>query len=62
MKDVLPLKNGDNILQQAGEIMAHERDVTLVAIRRFGWKETEVLIFLAVQEALDTLAKKSPGL
>ncbi len=62
MMDVLPLKNRDSTLQQVGVIMAHERGVTMVAMRRLGWKEPKVLIFLAVQEALDTLVKKNPSM
>lgn len=62
MMDILPFKNRDGVLQQAGAIMAHERGVTRVAMRRLGWKEPEALVFLAVQEALDTLVKKNPGM
>ena len=61
MMDVPPLKNGDSALQQAGAIMAHERDATIAAMRGMGWKEPEVLIFMAVQEALDSLVRKNPG-
>lgn len=60
--DVLPLKNKDSVLQQAGVTMAHERGATMLAMHRLVWKEPEVLIFLAVQEALDTLVKKNPSM
>lgn len=62
MMDVLPFKNRDSVLQQASVIMAHERGATMLAMRRLGWKESEVLIFLAVQEALDALVKKNPSM
>ncbi len=62
MMDVQPIKSRYSMLQQAGMIMAHERGVTMVAVRGLGWKEPEVLIFLAVQEALDTLVKKNSSM